>query len=86
MGLKVMKPVFTRKSLINTASLIEHTPLDYELTKGKRKTLKHIFLSRGYMFRIESIHHRALRDKTRGIKRLLSVSQACRINRYRTRD
>jgi hypothetical protein len=82
-----MEPVFTKKSLINTAYLIERTRLDYKLNKRKRQTLSqtHNF-SCGYMFRIESIHHRALRDKTPGIKRLLSDSQACRINHYKTHD
>lgn len=82
-----MKPVFTQKSLINTAYLKEHTLLDYKLTKVKQQTLSQTNnFSRGYMFRIESIQHRALRHKTPGIKRLLSASQAFRINRYKTRD
>jgi len=34
-----MRHVFTQKSLINTAYLIEHISLDYKLNKDKRRTL-----------------------------------------------
>jgi hypothetical protein len=69
-----MRPVFAQKILINTAYLVEHIPWIINSIKVRDKpSVKHIFFC-GYMFRIEAIHHRALRENTAGIKRLLHWS------------